>query len=90
MNDSYVFITDNLSSYVINNYTDVITDKQPFVIFDRTGLNYTELGIFISGIILSCGGFLALILGNIRKSNCKSVDCCFFKCKRENLEIEDV
>ena len=53
-------------------------------------INYTELGIFISGLILSVGGFCSLMLGNCRKSNCSSIQCGCIKIERNNLEIEEV
>lgn len=53
-------------------------------------INYTELGIFISGLILSVGGFCSLMLGNCRKSNCSSIKCGCIKIERNNLEIAEV
>ena len=54
-----------------------------------TGVNYTELGIFISGLLLSLGGCFAVIASQCRKSNCSKINCCGLKIVRENLEIED-
>jgi hypothetical protein len=83
-----------MNNYSIYSNTELIKNAsntlQPIYIDIEGGVNYTELGIFISGILLSCGGFLALLLGNIRRSNCKEVNCLCFKCKRENLNIDEV
>jgi hypothetical protein len=84
----------NCNQRKMENYTlgtKVITPTEGVNIYlpktdDR--LNYTELGIFISGIILSVGGFLALLLTNIRKSNCSQINCGCFSCSRENLDID--
>ena len=57
----------------------------------NNGINYTELGIFISGVILSIGAFCSIILGNLRKSNCSKIQISrCISCSRKNLEIEDV
>ena len=45
--------------------------------------NLTELGIFISSIILSSSAFLTSLLGQIQKSKCKQIDCVGTKCIRE-------
>ena len=73
-------------------YSENISNPQQpvYVNIEGGGINYTELGVFISGILLSCGGFLALVLGNIRRSNCKEVDFMCIKCKRENLNIDEI
>lgn len=69
--------------------TDNDSNSPVYIYPPNNSINYTELGIFISGLILSVGGFLSLILGSIRRSNCKTVSCCCFNCKRENLDIQD-
>ena len=67
-----------------------ISNEPPIYIYPpQNNINYTELGIFISGLILSVGGFLSLLLGSIRRSNCKTVACCCFKCKREDMDIPE-
>ena len=71
-----------LSSKVDNHPITLTLPQQP--------INYTELGIFISGLILSVGGFCSLMLGNCRKSNCSSIKCGCIKIERNNLEIEEV
>ena len=83
---NYSFYVNTPNNPIVKN----LSTTQPIYIDFERGVNYTELGIFISGILLSCGGFLALLLGNIRRSNCKEVNCLCFKCKRENLKIEEV
>lgn len=51
-------------------------------------LNLTDLGVFISGIILSCGGLLALIGSQCRNSKCKKITIgkCI-KLDRENISV---
>lgn len=67
-----------------------ITEGPPIYVYPpQNNINYTELGIFISGIILSVGGFLSLILGSVRRSNCKTITCGCIKCFREDLDIQD-
>lgn len=57
----------------------------------QSGINYTELGIFISGVILSTAGFCSVLLGNLRKSNCSQIKISkCISCSRKNLEISDV
>jgi hypothetical protein len=53
------------------------------------GVNYTELGVFISGLLLSLGGCFALVFSNLRKSNCSDIELGCFRCHRENLNIEE-
>ena len=45
--------------------------------------NLTELGIFISSIILSSSAFLTSLLGQIQKSKCKEINGCGVNCIRE-------
>lgn len=52
-------------------------------------VNYTELGVFISGLLLSLGGCFALVFSNLRKSNCSDIELGCFRCKRENLNIQE-
>ena len=71
-----------ISSKIDNPSITLTLPQQP--------INYTELGIFISGLILSVGGFCSLMLGNCRTSNCSSIKCGCIKIERNNLEIEEV
>lgn len=45
--------------------------------------SYTELGIFISSIILSSSAFITSVLGQIQKSRCKTINCVGTKCVRD-------
>ena len=57
----------------------------------NSAINYTELGIFISGVILSTAGFCSILLSHLRKSNCSEIEISnCLKCNRQNMEIGDV
>jgi hypothetical protein len=59
------------------------------IVVESEGVNYTELGIFISGLILSLGGCFAIVSSHIRRSNCSEIDCFCLKCYREDMGISD-
>tara|TARA_R110000787_G_scaffold286179_1_gene403582 strand:- start:751 stop:975 length:225 start_codon:yes stop_codon:yes gene_type:complete len=73
-------------NYTVNSLHPSVTNIR---ISEDPGINYTELGIFISGIILSTGGFIALILSNCRKSNCAKISCGCIEITRSNLDVDD-
>ena len=50
---------------------------------------YSELGVFISSILLSLGGIVSILLVGCRKSNCSEISCCGLKLKRSNLHVGD-
>lgn len=45
--------------------------------------SYTELGIFISSIILASSAFITSVLGQIQKSKCKKINCLGTSCTRD-------
>lgn len=46
----------------------------------------TDLGVFISGVILSIGGLIAIIGSQCRQSKCNEISCSkCFKIKREGV-----
>ena len=51
--------------------------------------NLTELGIFISSLLLSVAGCFAVVASHLRKSNCTEIGCCGVACKRQNMHIAD-
>jgi len=69
----------------LNKEGNLYLNIQPY----PTGINYTELGVFISGLLLSLGGCFALVFSNLRKSNCSDIELGCFRCHRENLNIEE-
>ncbi len=51
--------------------------------------NLTDLGIFLSSLLLSISGLLAVLCSSLRKSNCSTIKCC--KCmeiERTNLDVD--
>jgi hypothetical protein len=60
-----------------------------FVVKDGTGELLGQLSVFISAILLSCGGCLSMLLAHMRRSNCSRISCLGSKCTRQNLEIDD-
>ena len=89
MNDTYTFQIEN---YTTGAYLDPTPAPPTFniVLEDKqTGINYTELGIFISGLILSLGGCIAVVCSQLRKSNCSYIKCFCLRCDREDLDISD-
>lgn len=50
-----------------------------------------ELSVFICSILLSLGGFIAIIASACRRSRCSKVGgCCGISCIREVVEDEEV
>ena len=43
----------------------------------------TEIGIFISSIILASSAFITSVLSQIQKSKCKKIDCVGTSCIRD-------
>lgn len=70
----------------LRNYT-VANDDKTIVINVEDGL--TGLGIFLSSLLLSISGLIAVICSSLRKSNCSSIKCgrCI-ELKRENSDID--
>lgn len=52
----------------------------------NTGLSES----FILGLIASLGGLISLIFGSMRKSRCRVINCCCFKCERDVLTKEEL
>ena len=69
----------------INTDGNIYLNIQPY----PNGVNYTELGVFISGLLLSLGGCFALVFSNLRKSNCSDIELGCFRCHRQNLNIDE-
>lgn len=74
----------NLRSY---NYTIQNEPNNDIVIHIDEGL--TGLGIFLSSLLLSISGLLAVLCSSLRKSNCSTIkcgNCC--EVQRNNLDID--
>ena len=48
--------------------------------------NLGTISVFISAILLSCGGFIAMLFSSMKNSRCVDIDCCGITCKRKILE----
>lgn len=57
------------------------------VVIDRERENLTTWGIFLSSLLLSCGGFIAIVFDSIKKSKCSVIDCGCTKCTRDIDEV---
>ncbi len=45
--------------------------------------NLTTIGIFVSSLLLSLGGCIAVILSEVRKSRCMEINCAGGNCVRD-------
>lgn len=72
--------SQNLSSY---------EDTPPYIVIDKCDNNLTDLGIFLSSLLLSISGLIAVLCSSLRKSNCTTIKCG--KClalERDNLDVD--
>jgi hypothetical protein len=66
------------------NYTYLQSVEEPLrPIYIYNECTLTELGIFISSILLSGGSFFSQIIATIQKSKCSTISCLGSKCIRE-------
>ena len=71
----------------LRNYTIDPNSNQEIVIQLEEGL--TGLGIFLSSLLLSVSGLIAVVCSSLRKSNCSTIkcgSCC--ELQRNNLDID--
>lgn len=71
----------------LRNYTLSTTGKQEIIFKMEEGL--TDLGIFLSSLLLSLSGLIAVLFSSVRKSNCSKIkcgSCC--ELERNNLDID--
>ena len=66
-----------LSNTSYNYSSDVVyfENKNPY--------DLGEISVFISAVLLSLGGCVAIVASNIRRSRCVSIDCGISKCSRK-------
>jgi len=72
------------------NYSQMLNNmnEEPIIINVPTRVeDLTSIGIFISSLLLSCGGCITMILAQFQKSKCKTIKLCGFDCKRELQEV---
>jgi hypothetical protein len=66
----------------MNNYSDASFDCPDCV----CPSSFTDLGVFISGVLLSIGGVIAIIGSQCRASKCNEITCSkCLKIKREGV-----
>jgi hypothetical protein len=79
-------ITDprNLSNISYNYSSNVVymENKNPY--------DLGEISVFISAVLLSLGGCVAIVASNIRRSRCVSIDCGISKCSRKIAVDDDI
>ena len=76
----------NLRSYNYTIQNDPNTNQEIIIQLDE-GL--TGLGIFLSSLLLSISGLIAVLCSSLRKSNCSTIkcgSCC--EVQRSNLDID--
>lgn len=79
------------------NYTALVGDSpnyyriegEPLIIYPNREEDLTTMGIFISSLLLSIGGLLALTSEACRRSRCSKLDLCCIKCDREVLPADE-
>lgn len=79
----------NLSN--LTNYTTY--SNEPNIVYIEKNNNPYDLGelsVFISAVLLSLGGFVAIIGSNIRRSRCNNIVCGNTKCKRVVADDADI
>ena len=59
----------------------------PTIVIEEDPYNLTNLGIFISSLLLSISGCFAVVASHIRTSRCKTIKCWGSECVRENVEV---
>jgi hypothetical protein len=81
-------ITDprNLS---VSNYSDY-SDSKIVYVEKNNPYDLGEISVFISAVLLSLGGFIAIIGSNIRRSRCSNIICGSTKCKRDVANDVDI
>lgn len=81
---------DNTTYETVADYWNANT-APPVVIVERhsDGELLGQVSVFVSAILLSMGGCIAVVCSHMRKSNCSYISCFGTKCTRENLGVDD-
>ena len=88
---SLYLTTHKMNNTSYDNMTSTFnTGNCPQCICQCPNDTYTQLGIFISGLILSISGLASICLIGCRKSNCSEIKIGPLKLKRDNLRISEV
>jgi hypothetical protein len=83
--EHFNFLNINKMDY---NYTQsqIIDEPPPINLNIKNEENLGTISVFISAILLSCGGFIAMLFSSMKSSRCVNIDCCGISCKRKILE----
>ena len=86
----YDNITDprNLSNY--SNYSNYSNDSKIIYVMKENEWDLGEISVFISAVLLSLGGFIAIVASNIRRSRCVSINCGCTRCTRKISNDPDI
>tara|TARA_R110000822_G_C15251702_1_gene487419 strand:+ start:804 stop:1043 length:240 start_codon:yes stop_codon:yes gene_type:complete len=70
------------------NYSQsqIINEPPPINLNIKNEENLGTISVFISAILLSCGGFIAMLFSSMKSSRCVNIDCCGISCKRKIIE----
>jgi len=83
--DHFNFLNINKMDY---NYSEsqIINGPPPINLNIKNEENLGTISVFISAILLSCGGFIAMLFSSMKSSRCVNIDCCGMSCKRKIIE----
>lgn len=76
------FSSKNISDVVIESSLEDININIP-----KRGEDLTSIGVFISGILLSIGGLVAILFSSFKASRCITIDCGCSKCTRKLPDV---
>jgi hypothetical protein len=65
---------------------ETIDGSPPINLNIKNEENLGTISVFISAILLSCGGFIAMLFSSMKSSRCVNIDCCGMTCKRKIVE----
>ena len=68
------------------NYT-IYNQGEPLVITIDQKADLNLIGIFISSLLLSLSGLLAVLFSGLRNSRCNKIKCMGSSCTREVAEV---
>ena len=68
------------------NYT-IYTHDEPLVITIKQGSDLNLIGIFISSLLLSLSGLLAVLFSGLRNSRCNKIKCMGSSCTRDVANV---
>ena len=73
------------------NYSQsqIINEPPPINLNIKNEENLGTISVFISAILLSCGGFIAMLFSSMKSSRCVNIDCCGISCKRKIVEEDN-